>query len=172
MKLIEAMKQIKELKIKAEDLRNKVKQHSADLDFETPVYKDQARQVKEWIQSHSDVLKEILKLRIMVQRTNLATDVDIQLNGKAVRKTIAEWIHRRRDLANEETSMWLSLTDKGLKEGNVLPSTTPGLPPTPVRLRRYYDPAERDKNIEIYRTEPGVIDRTLEVVNATTDVIE
>jgi hypothetical protein len=170
MKLIEAMKQIKELQVKAEDLRGKVKQYCADLDFETPMYPDQKKQIREWIQAHSDIMKEILKLRVIIQKTNLKTKVDIQLNGKSVTKTIAEWIHRRRDLANAELTMWSSLTDKGLKEGNVLPSTTVGIPGTPVKLRRYYDPAERDKNIELYRSEPGIIDRTLEVVNATTDV--
>lgn len=171
MKLIQAMKQIKELQKKAEDLRGKVKNHSADLDFETPVYPDQKRQVAEWIQSHSDVLKEVLALRVAVQQTNLATNVTIELGGKQVTKTIAEWIHRRRDLANAELLMWGCLTDKGLKEGQALPTTTPGAPPTPVKIRRYYDPVERDHKVELYRTEPAIIDSTLEVVNATTDLL-
>jgi hypothetical protein len=172
MKIIEALKLIKELKTKAEDLRKKVKEHAADLDFETPVYPDQKKQIREWIQAHSDVLKEILKLRTQIQATNLAVDVDIQLNGKTVTKSIAAWIHRRRDLAGDELTMWSSLTDKGLKEGMVLNSTTPGVPPTPVKIRRYYDPTERDANMELFRSEPGIIDRTLEVVNATTPILE
>lgn len=172
MKLIVAMKLIKELQQKAEDLRRKVQQHCADADFETPVYPDQKRQVSEWIQSHSDILKEILGLRVKIQRTNILTEVEMELGEKRVTKSIAEWIHRRRDLATTEMQMWTGLSDKGIKEGQCLPSTTPGVPPTPVKLRRYYEPAERDKKIELYRTEPGVIDRTLEVVNATTDVIE
>jgi hypothetical protein len=172
MKLIEAMKQIKELQIKASDLRQKVKAHCADLDYETPVYTDQARQIKEWIQSHSDVLKEVLRLRLRIQKTNLATDVTIRLGEHDVTKCIAAWIHRRRDLANDETTMWAGLTDKNLKEGQFLPSTTAGVTPSQVKLRRYYDPAERDKAIELYRNEPSVIDRTLEVVNAVTDVLD
>jgi hypothetical protein len=36
----------------------------------------------------------------------------------------------------------------------------------------YFDPAERDKKIEIFRSEPSLIDRTLEVINCTTDLIE
>lgn len=172
MKLIEAMKLIKELQVKADDLRGKVKQYAADLDFETPMYPDQKRQIKEWIQSHSDILKEILKLRTNIQKTNLKTKVDMQLNGKTVTKTIAEWIHRRRDLATSELAMWQGLTDKGLKEGQFLPATSPGVQPTPVKIRRYYDPTERDTKIELFRSEPGIIDRTLEVVNATTEVVE
>lgn len=168
MKLIEAMKKIKELQIKADDLRVKVKNHAADLDFQTPVYPDQKKQIHEWIQAHSDVLKEILNLRARIQLTNLKTEVDIQLGDKTVRKTIAEWIHRRRDLAGLELQMWTSLTDRGLQEGQLPPG--PGQAPIPVKIRRYFDPAERDKNVEMYRSEPSVIDRTLEVVNAITDL--
>lgn len=171
MKLIEAMKQNKELLEKADDLRKKVKTYCADLDFETPLYTDQKQQIREWMQAHSDVLKKVLELRTSIQRTNLATVVTIELGGKQVTKTISEWIHRRRDLANAELLMWAGLTDKGLKEGQALPSTTPGAQPTPVKIRRYFDPVERDKMTELYRTEPGIIDRTLEVVNATTDLL-
>ena len=170
MKLIQAMKKLKDLNAKAEDYRTKVQQHAADLTIETPVYPDQRRQVAEWIQGHGDILKEILHLRVSIQRTNIATPVTIELDGKHVTKSIAEWIHRRRDLAKLDMTMWQSLTDRNLKEQNL--QTAPGGPVTEVRIRRYYEPAERDKKTEIYRTEPSVIDATLEVTNATTDLIE
>lgn len=67
MKIIEAMKLIKELQIKADDLRTKVALHCANLDFETAVYADQADQVKTWIQAHTDINKEILKLRFAMR---------------------------------------------------------------------------------------------------------
>lgn len=169
MKLIEGMKQIKELQVKADDLRDKVAKHCADLDFETPLYLDQKKQVSEWIQSHSDVLKKILELRVAIQRTNIATKVDVELDGKKVTKTIAEWIHRRRDLAKGELHIWSALGDRNLKEGS-LPSTTGGEAKM-VKIRRYFDPLERDKKIELYRSEPSIIDRTLEVINAVTDIV-
>lgn len=170
MKLIQAMKQLKDLAIKAEDLRVKVNKFCADLTIETPTYPDQKRQVAEWIQSHGDILKEILRLRFLIQKTNIATPVTIELEGKQVTKTIAEWIHRRRDLAKLEQGMWAQLTDRNLKEQNV--QTTPGGAVTEIRIRRYYDPQERDRKTEIYRAEPSVIDATLEVVNATTEMLE
>lgn len=170
MKLIQAMKKLKDLNIKAEDLRKKVAGHSADMSIETPTYADQKRQVSEWIQGHGDILKEVLHLRLSIQRTNLATRVDIELGGKHVSKTIAEWIHRRRDLAKLDQAMWQGLTDRNLKEQNV--QTVQGGAVTEIRVRRYYDPAERDAKVELYRSEPSVIDATLEVVNATTDLIE
>ena len=171
MKLIEAMKKLKDLNVKAEDLRGKVGANCAALSIETPLYgQDQKATVDGWIQAHSDLLQEILKLRVAIQRTNIATPVTIEIAGKQVTKTIAEWIHRRRDLANLDLSMWKMLTDRNLKEQNI--QTAPGQPITEVRIVRFYDPALRDEKAAVYRSEPSVIDATLEVVNATTDLIQ
>ena len=169
MKLIEAMKKLKDLNVKAEDLRKKVALHCADLTLETPLYgADQKATVDGWIQAHSDILQEILRLRVAIQKTNISTPVTIELGGKQVTKSIAEWIHRRRDLSN--LSMWKQLTDRNLKEQNI--QTAPGAPITEVRIRRYFDPTLRDAKAELYRSEPSVIDATLEVTNAVTDLIQ
>lgn len=169
MKVIEAMKQIKSLVIKAEDLRKKVAVHCADVDYETPMYPDQRGQVSEWLQAHSDVLKEVLRLRVAIQRTNLQTSVSIILGDKTVTKSMAEWIHRRRDLAALEMGAWSVLGDRGLKEGQI--QTTQGETRL-VKIRRYFDPKDRDSKMEMFRSEPMTIDSTLEVVNAVTDLIE
>jgi hypothetical protein len=167
MKIIEAMKKIKDLQKKAEDLRQKVKAHCADLDFETPLYADQKGQIQSWLQAHSDILKEILSLRVAIQKVNLSTDVTIELGGIQVTKTIAEWIHRRRDLATTEMEMWKGLTDRNLKEGAI--QQTSGIS-REVKIRRYYDAAEKDRKVDLYRSEPSIIDATLEVVNAVTEI--
>ena len=169
MKIIEGMKKIKELTIKAEDLRKKVSIYCADQSHETPVYgKDQPEKIKEWVQSHGDILKEILELRVSIQRTNIKTTVNIELGGKQVSKSIAEWIHRRRDLASLELAIWSGIGDRNLREGLVKTSTGET---QEVKIRRYYDPSERDCKIELYRSEPSIIDRTLEVTNAVTELI-
>lgn len=174
MKIIEAMKKVKDLQRKADDLKEKVGLHCADLDFETPLYGTPAEQtnvVAGWVQAHHDVMKEVLRLRIAIQRTNLETVVLVVLGDKEVKKTIAEWIHRRRDLANNELSMWRRLGDRGLKEGKLTPSIPNGQP-LEVNIRRYYDPKERDRMVDLYASEPTIIDATLEVANAVTDLIE
>lgn len=169
MKLIEAMKKLKDLNVKAEDLRAKVAANCADLSIETPLYgADQKATVDGWIQAHSDLLQVILKLRVAIQRTNISTPVTIEIGDKQVTKSIAEWIHRRRDLAKLEMDMWAKLGDRNLKEQNV--QTSPTGPVTEIRIRRYYDPKERDAKLGLYRSEPSVIDATLEVVNATTEL--
>jgi len=170
MKIIEAMKKIKELQVKVDDLKSKVSQYCTIQNIETPTYgENQSGKIKEWLQSISDSVKEILRLRIAIQRTNLATNVSIELDEKHVDKTIAEWIHRRRDLSGLEMSAWSSIGDRGLKEGMLKNSQGETVV---VKLVRFYDPNERDKKIASLRDEPSIIDRTLEVINATTDLIE
>ncbi len=169
MKIIEAMKQIKDLQRKAEDLRKKIGQCSVDLDCETPLYEDQFGKVAGWLQSHSDLCKEILRLRVVIQRTNLQTDATVELGGKAVTKTLAEWIHRRRDLAKLELAAYQQLTDRNLREGRVQQSSGEQ---KEVHIRRYYTPELRDKAIDMLTSEPLLVDARLEVVNAVTDLVE
>ncbi len=85
-------------------------------------------------------------------------------------KPIAEWIHRRKDLAKLDLEMWSKLNDRNLKEGVMSP--TSGGPGKDVRIRRYYDPQMRDAAMASYKAEPSIIDGHLEVVNAVTDLIE
>lgn len=169
MKLIEAMKQIKDLLRKAEDLRGKVGKFCAYHSNETPTYPDQTKQISEWLQSHSDILKEILRLREAVQKTNLETSVGIEFDGKTATKSIAAWIHRRRDLADLDRKAWAKLTDRNLREGNLQTSQDKIVE---VRIIRCFDPAQRDTRVEQHTTEPSVIDSRLEVVNAVTELIE
>lgn len=170
MKLIQAMKQVKDLLRKAEDLRNKIGTHCAYQSIETPTYGDKQREtVAGWLQSHDDVLKEVLKLRLAIQHTNLATSVTIELGGVQVTKSIAAWVHRRRDLAKLSQEAWGKLTDKSLREGTLKNSLGETVE---VKIVRAYDPAERDTKLELYRSEPSLIDASLEVVNAITDLIE
>jgi hypothetical protein len=169
MKIIEGLKQVKDLQKKADDLKVKIGNNSAHLSYEKPVYQNQAQQIKEWLQSHSDILKEILRLRIAIQKTNLATNVTIDLGDNNVTKSIAEWIHRRKDLAKQECAAWSKLTDRGLREGQMPQSTGDKLD---VTIMRYYDPKERDNNVSLYDSEPSTIDAKLEIVNAVTDLIE
>lgn len=171
MKIIEALKKLKELKRKADELKLKVREHCAGLDCDTPTYTNPHGQVKEWLQSHHDIVKEIGHLRTSIQRTNLDTKVQIELGGKFVTKSISEWIDRRRELAKMEEEVWKQLYDKGLKEAYEH-KLTPQAPLTTIKRLLYFDPKERDTKIELYRSEPGIIDGTLEIINAVTELKE
>ena len=169
MKIIEGLKEIKELHRKADDLKDKVAQHCAIATIQTPEYENQGAKIKGWLQAHSDLMKEILRLRIAIQTTNLATEVPIELNGKVVKKSIAEWIHRRRDLAKEELSIWSKLTDRGIVEGT---GRSPSQDAIDIKIVRYFEPEKRDAMKDLYSKEPSTIDANLEIVNAVTDLIE
>lgn len=171
MKIIEAMKKIKDLQRKADDLGSLVAHNCALTSLETPRYPDQRKKVSEWIQAYKDVIKEILRLRIAIQKTNLGTYVTIQLGEKMVTKNIAEWIHRRRDLAGKELIIWKSrLSDRGIKEEGGIKSPTGDT--VEVKIVRFFDQEEKDKMVDLLSSEPTVIDSKLEVVNAITDLIE
>jgi hypothetical protein len=169
MKIIQAMKAIKALQVKVKDLQEKIKAHAALMDYENPTYPDQRAQVAEWMQSTLDSLKEIERLRLAIQTTNLQTPVTIDLGGRPVTKTIAGWIHRRRDLAGLALETVRCLNDRNLKDGFI--QNAAGAQ-TAVKVQRFYDPTARDSAAEVYRSEPTTIDSSLEVVNAVTDLIE
>jgi hypothetical protein len=172
MKLIEGMKLKKELVSKAEDLRKKVAQNCAGLSIESPVYGSEDKQremVSSWLQSHQDLVKKVRELAIAVQRTNLQTVVEIEIAGTPVELSIAEWVLRRRELAKMEASAWAALSDRGLKDQML--KRTDGQGTQELKVIRYFDPLKRDKMVEAFNYEPGLIDRKLEVVNASTDLV-
>jgi len=172
MKLIQALKQTKDLKRKSADLRKKISQYCADMDFEAPTYGSvemQRKEVSGWLQACEDIHKEILRLNIAIQRTNLETETTIELDGKYITKSIAEWIHRRRELAGLDTQAWQALSSRGLKDGRT--KTTAGSE-IEMKVRLYFDPKQRDNKLNALLSEPSIIDGHLEVVNAITDLIE
>lgn len=168
MKIIEAMKQIKANKEKVQELSQRIQRNSAHLSIETPQYENQADKIREWTQSCLDVSRDNVELLTRIAKTNLATLVTIQMGDKAVTKSIAEWVWRRREYAQLDYAVWQCQGDRNLKEGMV--QTSPGVQ-SEIKLVRYYDPAFRDYQLDILRNERHVIDSTLEVVNATTDLL-
>lgn len=168
MKIIEAMKKIKANKEKIVELNARIQRHASHLSFESPVYTDQLDKMKEWRQSCLDVSRDNVELLVQIAKTNIATPVTIQIGDNSITKSIAEWVWRRREYSAVDMQVWMQHTDRNLKEGNV--QTSPGVF-TEVKLIRYYDPTERDKNLDWLRQEPHLIDGALEVVNAVTDLV-
>jgi hypothetical protein len=172
MKLIEALKKTKDLQRKLDDLTIKIRENCADYAHETPTYgtaEDQRKQVSAWIQARQDILKELLRLRIAIQRTNLATPVTVEIGDRPIVKTIAEWIHRRKDLAKHELQSWRYLTNRGLREGVVKQSNQTDME---LKVRMYFDPKQRDDMVDMLSSEPLAVDSALEVANALTDLME
>jgi hypothetical protein len=171
MKIIEALKRIKELNRKAADLTKKVKENVVHTSLQTPPYgENHQAQVDSWIQAHRDIVREILALREAIQYTNLMVGVNIEIDGKIVTKSIAAWIHRRRDLAGMDAQIWKVQNDQGIREG-VAPMPGHSQSTVEVKLVRYYNAKRRDEMMEMFTEEPHIIDARLEIVNATTDLL-
>jgi len=169
MKIIEAMKKVKDLDRKAKDLTEKISKHCADMDYETPVYSDQKQQVSEWLQAHRDVIREIGRLKYCIQKTNVLTPVTVVIDGHEITRSITEWINRRMTLCALEKQSWAILSSRGLKDLRIQQSQGQIVD---AKVRYYYDPRQRDKMFEILSAEPSLIDSKLEIINATTDLIE
>jgi hypothetical protein len=169
MKLIEALKKVKDLQKKADDLKEKICKHCADLDVETPVYSDQKNQVESWMQSHHDTVKEIGRLNYCILKTNVNTRISIELGGKLIEKSLSEWMLRKNKLCQMEESLWKSIGDKNLREGS-MPQTN-GMA-IQVKIRRYYDPKMRDEKLSLLMSEPSTIDGKIEIANCITDLME
>lgn len=169
MKIIEAMKTVKYNKEKIQDLQVKISGTCANLSHETPVYGTNTHEmIMSWTQTCDDLSQESIRLLCAIQRTNLATPVTIKLGEKQVTKTIAEWVWRRREYATVDLKTWQQQNDRGLKEGFMNSSTGT---PTEVKIVRHFDPVKRDQMLAMYKQEPSLIDSTLEVINATTDLL-
>jgi hypothetical protein len=169
MKIIEALKQLKDLQRKAQDLVDKIAKYSADMEIETAMYPDQKQKIAEWLQSHRDTVHQILTLRYRIQKTNIATKVTMIIGENELTKSIAEWIHRRKDLAALEKKSWDALTDRNLRDQRIQ-QTAGGF--QDIKVRRYYDPVTKDKWVSYLASEPSLIDGKLEIVNATTDLLD
>jgi hypothetical protein len=171
MKIIQAMKTIKSLEEKRKDLLKLIQKNCVSFDSDTTPYADQKSKITAWLQSHSDTVKEMERLKHAINKTNVLTDVTIEIGGKQVTKTIDQWISRRRTYADAQGDAWRVLTDQGYPETQRYRVDHTGNEKVFKRIL-HFDPSLRDQMVELYRSEPSIIDGHLEVVNAITDILE
>lgn len=169
MKIVEAMKKVKDNRRKIADLRQKIIKNAARLSYETSQYPEPEKKVKEWLQSCNDLSVESVNLLERINKTNIETIVDIEIGGKTVSRSIAGWIYRRREFAEIDAQVWSSLTDNGLKDGFAKTASGEDME---VKVVRHFNPELRDKKVSEFSEEPYLINSRLEVVNAITDLVE
>lgn len=177
MVLIEALKDQKYTLRKMEDLRKKISAYCADLDCMQPTYgsaEEQKKKVAEWLQMHDDLALKLTNIKKAIQRTNLETKVTIKIGENEIARSISEWILRRREIIDFQLLAYNSLTDRNLSQqglramGNIEEANKM----KNARVRFYFDASDRDEKIELLKKEKDDIDKTLEIVNATTILIE
>lgn len=169
MKIIEALKKIKLNEKKIADYTTRIKQHSAILSTETSPYADTKKEVDGWLQAVADLVKENETLMRRVHTTNTSTQVNVEVGGKQVTKSIDEWLYRRNKGIEFERLSVAALTDRNLKE-QAVPDKEGKM--QIITINRHYDASLRDKRLGQLMDEPSQIDMALEIVNATTDLLE
>lgn len=176
MKLIEALKEVKSILRKMEDLRKKIASHCADLDVMQPTYgsaSEQEKKVSGWLQSHDDSALALTNLKKKIQDTNLQTPVVIKVGDNDIMRSIAEWIIRRREIIDLQLLAYTSLGDRGLSEKGLRAIGSPEEMKKlqNARVRFYFNASERDKNIDILKNEKESIDKALEIANVVTELL-
>jgi hypothetical protein len=176
MVIVEALKEVKHTLRQMEDLRKKIGTHCADLDCMAPTYgsaEEQKKKVSEWLQSHHDLALNLTELKKKIQATNLATQVSIKIGEDTVTRSITEWVIRRREIIDLENLAYSSLTDRNLAEKGLrtMGNLDEGKKIANSRVRFYFDATARDEKIDLLKTEKDSIDKTLEIINATTQII-
>lgn len=170
MKIIEALKKVKANRVKISDLSALIGKYSAHMESGTTSlpYKDPAKSIAEWSQSIFSLSQDNAILLSRIQKTNLVVMVPIEIDGKIVTKNISEWVYRRREGVDQEMSGYASMgtrltaTATKDKDGNIVVD----------RVVYNYDQAMRDKKLSILKEEKSLIDSALEIVNATTDLVD
>lgn len=172
MKIVQALKTIKANRMKIDDLIRKIRDNAARTSIQTSPYGDQEtviKQVASWMDTVRSVIRENEILTNRLHRTNALTSVTMEIGNKSITKTIDEWIVRRKEGVSFETRMMQSLTDLGLREELV---KQPDGSTIHVTIVRHFDPKQRDDRMSVLMDEVQIIDSTLEIVNATTDLVD
>ena len=171
MKIIEALKAVKANREKITELQMLIPRNAAHMESQngaTP-YNDPKKKIKAWVQSIHDTLLENSRLLTRIQKTNLDTLVSIEMpSGVTVEKTVSEWIVRRREGVDAEIltyqSMRHSLNQKAVQaqDGTIKVD----------QVVVNYSTEDRDTKLMELSREKSLIDGKLEIINATTDLLE
>lgn len=167
MKIIEALKELPLLEKRINKQCEQIMEYAAlGSHEESPFGTREAhrKQLESLVQSNKDLASRYEKLKLALTLTNASVKVDIL----GTTKTIAEWITFKsstyRYLAKTLTSLDLVKASQRVREVKV--DITEG-----IRVERMYDEQDRNRQLNNLSELFDKVDGTLEVVNATTDLV-
>ena len=177
MKIIEAMKEMPLIIKKVNAHNQKISQYSSTLstvkDLPFGTVEGQTKEVASLVQSNEDLIKRYLMLQRSLAFTN--TQIKVEINGDS--KTIAEWLHIRNAGIHSNNGLYGAMvnTYRALNTNRanaMIGEVRTDLSETALQVIRCYDQKMADEKIESLTDIYDQIDAKLEVVNATTDLIE
>lgn len=169
MKIIEAMKELKVILKRMNKNKELINEYAALPDNERLHFgsKDnQAKEIKKLIQANIDLAKNYLNLKSRIEYTNLMTKVEI--DGKEY--TISEMLVLKRVLAKMVIQTYNALNDSQASM-RIRSSSRASSEKNPV-IEKFYDESEKTAGQRKWDDLYHSIDSRLEVVNATTELLE
>lgn len=176
MKIIEAIKEFPLILKKMDANSSKIQEYASvlsiqdDLPFGTT--EEQKKQVTALVQSNKDLGERYLSLARNLAYTN--TQVKVEIGG--VSRSITEWLSIRGVSKGEQISVRMknTLSAQNTVEANKKLQVTRGLDLSErtLSITRLYDQKKVDEEVISLQDTLGQIDAKLEVVNATTDLLE
>jgi len=174
MMLIEAMKRLRVIQKRMLHNIDNVNKYAAIISTERPLFNsedEQKKEVKEIIQSNLDLMKEYLELKKKIERTNLQTIVEI--GGQ--KYSISDLLILKRNLIKLVVNTYDALNTKHaqtkLNAMALATRSSGGLGETP-RIHHMFDEKEKNENLRKWQDLYDNIDSRLEVINATTTLLE
>ena len=168
MKIIEGMKRLRVIEKRMESQRNAVTEYASKLSTEMPRFQtkeDQAKEVASLIQSNNDLCAEYLRIKRSIEYTNLKVTVELQ--GKAY--SISDLLVVKRKLADRMVATYRALNDTAARDRL---RNAPKFDGETPKVEILYDERTKLDNIRKWQDLADIIDSRLEVINATTDLIE
>lgn len=168
MKLIEAMKELKLVEKRMEKNREQITQYSSGLSNEKEIFGSEQKQideVKSLLQANVDLFNRYLYLKRSIERTNLETKVEFSVGTYSISELLA--IKRRLQHSVINTFKALNTQSAEVRMRTIkIPDNVE------VKVVRYYKEEEKNLLLKSWLEFFENIDGRLEVVNATTDLID
>jgi hypothetical protein len=168
MKLIEAMKELKLVEKRMEKNIEQITQYSSGLSNEKEIFGSEQKQideVKSLLQANVDLFNRYLYLKRSIERTNLETKVEFSVGTYS----ISELLVIKRRLQHGVINTFKALNTQSA-EARMRTIKIPDN--VEVKVVRYYREEEKNLLLKSWMEFFENIDGRLEVVNATTDLIE
>lgn len=167
MKLIEAMKELKLIEKRMEKNAEQITKYASGLSNEKEIFGSDSKQraeVQALIQSNTDLFYNYIKLKKAIEKTNMETIVSFSIGDFS----ITELLVIKRKMSSYITSTYNALNTKVADSKYYTLKTEKA----DINIVRYYEEEEKNKNLNKWQNFFESIDGRLEVVNATTDLIE
>ena len=170
MKIVEAMKKLRVIEKRMKSNSDSITKYSSMLSTERPYFPtedDQRDEIRSLVQSNTDLFTEYLGLKKRIEKTNIF--VTVELGGKGY--SLSDLLVIKRKLAVKMIETYSAMNDK---EGHqrIRNARTPSSIEGNVNIVRFYVEDVKNKGLREWQDLYDNIDSRLEVINATTDLVE